>query len=128
MLKRPDASLDQRVRDALGIIRPAPIRHVACFVKIKDAIEAVDSHRGTYAPTLGEFRKEYLRLDKAMAALEVASDAFCYPSGWPSRERIRAERAELAELFGDLGPQRSGKQREHARTLAVWYARQLLRD
>jgi hypothetical protein len=128
MLKRPDSSLDQRVHDALDIIRPAPIRHVACFMAIKAAIDAVDSNRGTYATTLGEYRKEYLRLDKAMAALEIASDAFCYPAGWPSREQIQTERAFLAELFGDLGPQRSGKQREHARALAVWYARQLLRD
>jgi hypothetical protein len=128
MLKRPDASLDQRVRDALDIIRPTAIQHVACFVKIKAAIDAVDSHRGTYATTLGKRRKEYFRLDKAMAALEAASDVFCYPTGWPSHERIRAERAELAKLFGDVGPQRSGKQREHARTLAVWHARQLLRD
>jgi hypothetical protein len=128
MLKRPDASLDQRVRDALDIIRPAAGRRDACIEEIKAVIDAVDSHRGTYKTTLGQYRKEYLALDKAMVALEAASDVFCYPAGWPSREQIRAERAELAELFGDVEPQRSGKQREGARTIAVWQARRLLRD
>jgi hypothetical protein len=128
MLKPPGTSLDQRVREALNIIRPAANLYAACIEQIKTAIDAVDSNRGTYKPTLGQYRKEYLKLDKTMAALEAASDAFCYPAGWPSREQIRAERAELAELFGDVGPQRSGKQRESARTIAVWQARRLLRD